>query len=253
MNFEAETMKIRTAGTNPLLQNRLSGLLKEENVPEEILLYCGSETELEEVVSSFSGNIIFLSDARNSLDLKRLKQECYEEYETRFRLTERQELPGVSGKGIDESFQPAVLPDRVILNRCAETGGRAAEWLEGHRNGTKSLRYVSFGGSGKQVFDLLDCRDLAALLRKQCSAFRPGLYHVSGGLPASVSLLELTAICECATGRILKITDDESRSDVPVFLLNSGRAEQTFDWKPEYGAEEIIREWNGKKGSADHV
>ena len=77
---------------------------------------------------------------------------------------------------------------------------------------------------------------------EQLHAFQPGLYHVSGGLRASVSLLELTAVCECATGNILKITNDESRKEIPVFSLDISRLTEYFIWRPEYGVEEIIRD-----------
>ena len=235
---------VTVTGTDSFLVRRLSAALADMSAETETLVFCGAETELGTVAADFPGRIVFLADAARSLDRKRLLGENYDEYETRFMLSEAQPLPGVSSKGISERFQERNVPDNVILDRCCEIGGTGTSlaWLSAHLHGTNTLRYVSFGGSGKQVFDLLHAADLAALVAEQIRSFRPGLYHVSGGPRASVSLLELTAVCECATGHVLRITDDESRREIPVFSLDTGRLEKYFTWRPERGVEEIIRD-----------
>ena len=235
---------VTIAGTDCFVVRRLREALADMSAETETLIYGGAETELETAAADFPGRIVFLADAAHSLDRKRLLGENYDEYETRFMLSEAQSLPGVSPKGISERFQDRDVPDDVILDRCCEIGGtgRSLAWLSAHLYGTNTLRYVSFGGSGKQVFDLLHAADLAALVAEQIRSFRPGVYHVSGGPRASVSLLELTAVCECATGHVLRITDDESRREIPVFSLDTGRLEKYFTWRPERGVEEIVRD-----------
>ena len=238
-------MNITFSGTNTFLKECLVQALADESAETETMVFCGRETELGEALRNCSGRLIFLADAGESFsERKSLLNERYDEYETRFMLSAEQSVHGISEKGISEEFQPMNLPDNVILNRCCEIGGtgKSRAWLSAHINGTNSLRYVSFGGSGKQVFDLLHVGDLVSLIREQLHAFQPGLYHVSGGLRASVSLLELTAVCECATGNILKITNDESRKEIPVFSLDISRLTEYFIWRPEYGVEEIIRD-----------
>ena len=194
---------ITVAGSDTFLVRRLGAALAGVSADSETLVFCGAESELESTAADFHGRIVFLADAARSLDRKKLLAENYDEYETRFLLSETQLLPGVSPKGISECFQERSVPDNVILDRCCEIGGTGTTlaWLSAHLHGTNTLRYVSFGGSGKQVFDLVHIADLAALVAEQIEVFRPGLYHVSGGPRASVSLLELTAVCECASGR----------------------------------------------------
>ena len=235
---------ITVAGSDTFLVRRLGAALAGVSAGSETLVFCGTESELETTAADFHGRIVFLADAARSLDRKKLLTENYDEYETRFLLSETQLLPGVSPKGISERFQERSVPDNVILDRCCEIGGtgRSLAWLSAHLHGTNTLRYVSFGGSGKQVFDLVHIADLAALVAEQIKAFRPGLYHVSGGPRASVSLLELTAVCECASGNVLRITDDESRREIPVFSLDTGRLTEYFNWRPVRGVEEIIRD-----------
>ena len=236
---------ITVSGSNIFLRERLASALAKESAEAETLIFCGREAELENVLRECSGRLIFLADAAESFSGRRaLLEERYDEYETRFMLAEEQTVRGISEKGISEEFQPVRLPDNVILNRCCEIGGtgKSRAWLSAHVNGTDCLRYVSFGGSGKQVFDLLHVGDLVSLVREQIHAFRPGLYHVSGGVRASVSLLELTAVCESATGNIVKITNDESRREIPVFSLDISRLTEYFIWRPEYGVEEIVRD-----------
>lgn len=238
-------MNITFSGTNTFLKECLVQALADESAETETMVFCGRETELGEALRNCSGRLIFLADAGESFsERKSLLNERYDEYETRFMLSAEQSVHGISEKGISEEFQPMNLPDNVILNRCCEIGGtgKSRAWLSAHIHGTNSLRYVSFGGSGKQVFDLLHVGDLVSLIREQLHTFQPGLYHVSGGLRASVSLLELTAVCECATGNILKITNDESRKEIPVFSLDISRLTEYFIWRPEYGVEEIIRD-----------
>ena len=92
------------------------------------------------------------------------------------------------------------------------------------------------------MFDLLHIDDLAELVKKELHGFQPGAYHISGGMRTSVSLLELTAICECATGHTVRITNDESRTDVPVLSLDTAKVRNTFGWIPRHGVEDIIRE-----------
>ena len=233
---------IMFAGGNENLRAALESALSGENA--DLTVWCGKESELPEALEhSRGGHLIFLADT-SALDRAKLADEKYEEYETRFVLSEEQALAGITKAGIAEDFQPVRLPDNVILNRCAEIGGtgRVRQWFEAHLHKKEGLRYTSFGGSGKQVFELLHPADLAGLIRCQIRHFQSGLYHVSGGKPASVSLLELTTICECATGHTVRITNDESRTDVPVLSLDTAKAQNTFGWFPRCGVEDIIRE-----------
>ena len=108
-----------------------------------------------------------------------------------------------------------------------------------------ALRYIGYGGTGKQVRDILHIDDLFTLLSRQLgnmSAWDGTPYNVGGGLEVSTSLKELTAHCEALTGSTLEIGSDPTTSpvDIPIYLSDTSRAFATFDWKPELGVENII-------------
>jgi CDP-paratose 2-epimerase len=63
----------------------------------------------------------------------------------------------------------------------------------------KELSYIGFGGSGKQVRDILHISDLYELIKLQIAdfdVFNNRIFNAGGGTDVSVSLAELTAICE---------------------------------------------------------
>ena len=140
------------------------------------------------------GQLIFLSTSRvypygalNSLEIK--------ETETRFELSDQQPVPGASSRGISESFPlegPRTLYGTTklaaellvaeyaanfklatVINRC---GVIAGPWQMGrvdqgvftywllHHHFRRPLTYLGYGGSGRQVRDLLHVDDLVALI-----------------------------------------------------------------------------------------
>jgi CDP-paratose 2-epimerase len=67
----------------------------------------------------------------------------------------------------------------------------------------QSLKYIGYGGIGKQVRDILHIDDLVALIDLQIhniEKFENKVYNAGGGIRNSASLLEMTAICEKITG-----------------------------------------------------
>ena len=107
-------------------------------------------------------------------------------------------------------------------------------WINAHLR-KRPLRYIGFGGSGRQVRDALHPRDLAALLDAQMAAGREGgqrLYTAGGGTENAMSLAELTAWCDARFGPHAPEADSRERPyDVPWVAMDSREAERDFGWR----------------------
>src|SRR5262249_29510702 len=153
-----------------------------------------------------------------------------EEHTKRFELRDHQEMPGASRDGISESFPlegartlygatklaaELLVTEyvesfglRAVANRCGVIAGPwqmgkvdqgvFAYWVFAHLL-RRPLRYLGFGGSGKQVRDVIHVEDLVELLDEQIRTldhWRGGIYNVGGGRASSLSLVELTELCQ---------------------------------------------------------
>ena len=101
-----------------------------------------------------------------------------------------------------------------------------------------NLSYIGFGGSGKQVRDLLhvaDLADLVILQLRNIEQHRGQTYNVGGGLENSVSLQELTKTCQELSGNEIPINSDlENRpGDIPWFVTESSKIIEKTGWKPK--------------------
>jgi CDP-paratose 2-epimerase len=110
-------------------------------------------------------------------------------------------------------------------------------WLLAHLFG-RTLRYLGYGGSGKQVRDILHVADLVDLVEEQLThpeKWRGGTFNVGGGRSFSLSLVELTAICADLTGQEVKIepaAGNPRPGDVPVFVSDCRRLFGRTAWRP---------------------
>lgn len=220
---------------------------------------------------------IFISTSR-VYSLAPLKEIKLLETDSRFEISEFQEIPGVSSKGISEKF-PTHLPRSLygatklasemilqeyadtykvsaLINRCGVIAGPGqfgkvdqgvfTLWVMNHIFG-RSLKYTGFGGSGRQVRDLMHPDDLFGLILKQIDSsdsWNGPIYNVGGGYDNSVSMKELTNICQDVTGRSVEITQDPSTSnvDIPLFITDYSKASSAFGWEPFRGVRQIIEE-----------
>jgi CDP-paratose 2-epimerase len=109
------------------------------------------------------------------------------------------------------------------------------------------LQYIGFGGTGKQVRDLLHVQDLFELLWRQIErpdAWDGRIYNVGGGPRSSVSLRELTEICQNVTRHTVTTArhDETNPLDVRIYITDASRAAHDFDWQPERTPEAIVRD-----------
>jgi CDP-paratose 2-epimerase len=199
-----------------------------------------------------------------------------EEAETRFELAAEQAVPGVSPAGISESFPldgartlygatklaaellieeyRAGLGVPAVIDRCGVIAGPwqmgkvdqgvFTHWMLAHHF-RQPLSYIGFGGTGKQVRDLLHVEDLVDLV--ECQLLDSGSWdgrtvNVGGGRECSLSLLETTAICRRLTGNEVPIEPvPETRAgDVPIYLSDCAKLFGLDEWRPRRGAEEVL-------------
>jgi CDP-paratose 2-epimerase len=206
----------------------------------------------------------------------RLAAVALEETESRYVPAPAQEQPGVGPAGVSEAFPldgPRTLYGatklaaellvaeyahvfglRTVVNRFGVVAGpwqmgKADQgivtfWLAAHRFG-RPLGYIGFGGSGKQVRDLLHVDDAAELIERQLAEpelFAGAVVNAGGGADGSVSLLELTALCREATGRETPVAaSGETRpGDVPWYVSDCSRLEALCGWRPSRSPARVV-------------
>ena len=219
--------------------------------------------------------MIFLSTSRvypvgplESLDL--------EETGTRFELAAAQTVPGASPAGIAEDFpltgartlygatklSAELLIEeyresyglRAVVNRCGVIAGPwqmgkvdqgvFTFWLLAHRLG-RPLKYIGFGGSGKQVRDLLHVEDLVDLIDEQLGdpqGWDGATVNVGGGREGSLSLLETTTLCAQITGRTVEVehSTEVRPGDLPLYISDCAALSARSDWRPRRGPREVL-------------
>ena len=199
-----------------------------------------------------------------------------EETPTRFELAAEQAVPGASPSGLSEEFPldgartlygatklaaellieefRAGLDVPAVIDRCGVIAGPwqmgkvdqgvFTHWMLAHHFGNP-LTYIGFGGTGKQVRDLLHVEDLVDLVERQLLApeeWDGRTVNVGGGRECSLSLQETTAICRKLTGNEMPIEPvQETRAgDVPIYLSDCARLFELDEWRPQRGAERVL-------------
>jgi CDP-paratose 2-epimerase len=204
-----------------------------------------------------------------------------------FHLDISQALPvGVSESGITEQFSiappvslygatkvaaetmaleyGATFGFPVVVNRCGNLAGAGqfgtaeqgifSYWLHAHAS-RRPLRYVGFGGCGRQVRDAFHPDDLAALIINQMNSgsaggrMHPGavgdqkVFNVAGGIANSISLAQLTRWCDQRFGAASPEPDLKPRPfDIPWLVMDSTAAGRQFGWTPQRSLESILDE-----------
>jgi len=221
--------------------------------------------------------LVFLSTSR-VYPVAALNEVAFAEEETRFELEPEQGLPGVSEAGISEHFPldgartlygtsklaaelliaeyEAAFGLRAVVNRCGVIAGPwqmgkvdqgvFTYWTLAHRLG-QPLTYIGYGGSGKQVRDLLHVEDLVDLIEDQL--VRPDVWdgatvNVGGGREVSLSLAEATTLCREISGLEVEIGSEpqERPGDVPLYISDCGAAERLGGWAPKRSARDVLED-----------
>lgn len=102
----------------------------------------------------------------------------------------------------------------------------------------------TISGDGKQVRDVLHARDLVALFRgagASLDSIAGRIFNIGGGMPNSLSLLELFAILEEQTGSAMHYERLAERAgDQRVFVADNSAITDAIGWAPQVGAREGV-------------
>ncbi len=241
-----------------------------------------------EFARRFAGFTSFLSTSR-VYSLEPLRSMAYTVGSSRFELSDRQSIVGCSQRGVAEDFPVNTARSlygatklaseyffqeyvntyglKGCINRCGVLVGPGqfgkvdqgvfTMWVANHVF-KRPLKYIGYGGSGKQVRDLLHPDDLFDALKLQWTApkLKSGeVYNIGGGQEVSTSLLELTNLCREATGNEVAIDKvaDSSSVDIPIYISNHTKFSAEFGWKPKISPKQIvtsIEQWIGANKEA---
>jgi CDP-paratose 2-epimerase len=230
-----------------------------------------------EEAARHGAQVVFLSTSR-VYPVAGLRALSFRETETRFELADEQSLPGASRRGVAENFPmngartlygatklcaellaseyAASFGLPTVVNRCGVIAGPwqmgkvdqgvFTHWMLAYHF-KRPLTYIGFGGTGKQVRDLLHVADLAELIDDQL--MRPehwagAVVNVGGGVDVSLSLRETSALCEQITGNSVRVAaNPETRAgDVPIYISDCRELSRLSKWGPQRGTREILEE-----------
>jgi CDP-paratose 2-epimerase len=228
-----------------------------------------------EVARKRGAFVVFLSTSR-VYPVAPLETLSLEETETRFELSPSQPIPGVSPAGISEQMPlagartlygmtklaaemlieeyRATYGLKAVVNRCGVIAGPwqmgkvdqgvFTYWMLAHHFG-RPLSYIGFGGSGKQVRDLIHVDDVVDLVDEQLRdplRWDGVVANVGGGREISLSLAETTALCAELTGNQLDVTasGDTRPGDIPVYLSDCSYLFSLTGWRPKRDARTVL-------------
>lgn len=230
-----------------------------------------------EICRRQKAEVIFLSTSR-VYPMQVINKLHYLEEKTRLSLILDQEAPGVSEYGFSEDFPltgvrslygatklcselmmqeyMAAYGIKGVINRCGVlTGpwqmgkvdqGFVVLWVARHL-WSGDLTYIGYGGKGKQVRDILHVKDLYDLLCIQIERLDQmsgSVFNVGGGKELSVSLYELTRMCQEVTGRKIPIASvaETRQADIPYYMSDCRRVQEISGWKPCMDIRKIVRD-----------
>jgi CDP-paratose 2-epimerase len=227
------------------------------------------------LAAKVKADLIFISTSR-VYPIAKIEDIQFSENDTRFMISGHQEIKGVSEKGIGEDFPidgsrslygatklcseflvqefHTFYNVRTVVNRCGViTGpwqmgkvdqGVIVLWVARHF-WKQDLAYFGYGGKGKQVRDILHVDDLCGLIDYQLEhpeEMNGKMFNVGGGVETSVSLRELTAICEQVTGNKVAIREvkEDRAADIRLYITDNSAITAATDWKPSISVTQIV-------------
>ena len=143
---------------------------------------------------------------------------------------------------------------RAVVNRCGVIAGPwqfgkvdqgvFSLWMQAHYF-KRRLKYIGFGGLGKQVRDLMHVDDVFDLLELQLADWDRAdgrIFNVGGGPEVSLSLLETTRLCQEITGNRIPVDADPVNrpADLVIYLTDHAKVTAEFGWKPKRDARKVL-------------
>jgi CDP-paratose 2-epimerase len=240
-----------------------------------------------ELADKFKAAFIFLSTSR-VYPIQELENCLFDELDTRFIWKDRQNVNGVSSRGITESFPlggsrsfygssklaselligeyHALKGMKTVINRCGVISGPwqmgkidqgvLVLWLARHHF-KGSLNYIGYGGKGKQMRDVLHVNDLADAICYQIenlSSVNGQTFNLGGGLNISFSLTELTELCQEITGNKIRINSiEENRpADIRIYVSDYTKFSNVSNWLPKRSLKQLLNDTYGWMRANEH-
>lgn len=231
-----------------------------------------------ELARKHQSHVLFLSTSR-VYPIQELNNLKYKETETRFEWENDQEIAGVSSKGVAENFplgksrslygatklcSELIFQEYMetyglkgVINRCGViTGpwqmgkidqGVIVLWVARHFWKNKPLSYIGYGGEGKQVRDFIHIDDIFEVVKLQIEdidRYNGEVYNIGGGRENSLSLQEMTRLCEEITGNKISIEQvrENRPNDVRIYVSDSQKFENISGWKCRKDANQTFTE-----------
>jgi len=145
----------------------------------------------------------------------------------------------------------------VWINRCGVIAGPGqfgkidqgvfSYWIYSWLRKNK-LKYIGFGGNGKQVRDVVHPFDLCEVINKQIydkKIEEDPIYNMGGGIENSMSLKELSEWCYYnieSDDSHLETTSEIRPFDIPVFIMDFHKASRRWGFKNTYSMNQILEE-----------
>ncbi len=122
--------------------------------------------------------------------------------------------------------------------------GFVSLWVWRHLN-KKKLKYLGFGGKGSQIRDVIHISDVCKLITlqiKKINNINNLIMNIGGGKKNSISLKNLTKICQKITSNKIKISSKKSTSeyDIPYYVTDNSKVKKIYGWQPKKNFLHII-------------
>jgi CDP-paratose 2-epimerase len=221
--------------------------------------------------------LVFLSTSR-VYPIDRIESATFMENETRFNFTDNQKEKGISRLGVSEDlnlqgarsfYGTTKLSSELFIQEYSAFYGLKAAitrfgviagprqmgktdqgvvtlWMAKHF-WKQPLKYIGYGGMGKQVRDILHVEDAVNLIDYQLhniDKFNGKIYNAGGGLGSSASLLEMTLLCERITGNKINIDGfpQNRPADLRIYVTDNTKIENEIGWKPKKSIENVLKD-----------
>mgnify|MGYP006108678963 FL=1 len=124
--------------------------------------------------------------------------------------------------------------------------GFVSLWVNRYIN-KKNLSYIGFGGYGNQIRDVIHVDDVCEIIFKQIkkiSKIKNKLFNIGGGPENSISLKDLSKICQTTTGNTIKFKKIKFTSiyDIPYYISDNRKVKKFYNWKPKKNIKTLVED-----------
>jgi CDP-paratose 2-epimerase len=124
--------------------------------------------------------------------------------------------------------------------------GFVSLWVNRYIN-KKNLSYIGFGGHGNQIRDVIHVDDVCEIIFKQIkkiSIIKNKLFNIGGGPENSISLKDLSKICQTTTGNTIKFKKIKFTSiyDIPYYISDNRKVKKFYNWKPKKNIKTLVED-----------